>query len=87
MIRHTVLKTAEFKEWLESLTPKTKTIVLARLDMIAVGHFGDHKRFDGLLVRRAERRRHPKERSEQKGACQRAKDKPKREFRPDELAP
>lgn len=49
MIKHGILKTTEFEEWLECLAPKTKTIVLARLDMIAVGHFGDHKRFDGLL--------------------------------------
>lgn len=49
MTKHTVFKTAEFEEWLSCLAPKTKTIVLARLDMIAVGHLGNHKRFDGLL--------------------------------------
>ena len=31
------------------LPPKQRVIVLARLDMIAIGHFGDHKRFEGLL--------------------------------------
>lgn len=47
--KFSILKTAEFAEWIGSLPPKTKLIVLARLDMIAIGHFGDHKRFDGLL--------------------------------------
>ena len=31
------------------LPPKQRVIVLARLDMIAIRHFGDHKRFEGLL--------------------------------------
>lgn len=44
-----VLKTAEFEEWLEGLQSKYRAIVLARLDMISIGHFGDHKRFEGLL--------------------------------------
>ncbi len=47
--RYSILKTAEFEGWLNQLPPKAKTIVLARLDMISIGHFGDHKRFDGLL--------------------------------------
>lgn len=46
---YTVIKMSEFELWLGSQPPKTKAIVLARLDMIAVGHFGDHKRFDGLV--------------------------------------
>ena len=49
MIRYSILKTAEFEQWLGRLPPKTKSIALARLDMIAIGHFGDHKRFEGLL--------------------------------------
>lgn len=44
-----VLKTSEFEKWLGKLKPKTRAIVLARLDMISVGPFGDHKRFDGLI--------------------------------------
>ena len=47
--RYTVLKTPELQEWLDGLPLKTKSIVLARFDKIAVGHFGDWKRFDGLL--------------------------------------
>lgn len=46
---YSILKTSEFEEWLDRLPPKTKSIVLARLDMISIGHFGDHKRFEGLL--------------------------------------
>ena len=44
-----ILKTAEFQGWLNRLPAKSKSIVLARLDMLAIGHFGDHKRFDGLF--------------------------------------
>lgn len=44
-----VLTTTEFDEWLQSQTPKTKAIILARLDLLSLGHFGDHKRFDGLI--------------------------------------
>ena len=44
-----ILKTEEFDSWLSRLPPKTRATVLARLDMISVGHFGDHKRFEGLL--------------------------------------
>ncbi|MBI5139554.1 type II toxin-antitoxin system RelE/ParE family toxin [Candidatus Nomurabacteria bacterium] len=48
-MEYSILKTGEFEDWLDRLPPKTKTIVLARLDMISIGHFGDHKRFEGLL--------------------------------------
>ncbi len=44
-----VLKTEEFIEWLEEQTPKIRTIVKARLDLVSLGHFGNHKRFEGLL--------------------------------------
>jgi putative addiction module killer protein len=44
-----ILKTQEFDDWLESLPPKAKVIVLARLDMISIGHLGDYKRFEGLI--------------------------------------
>lgn len=44
-----VLATSEFDAWLSQLPPKTRTIVLARLDMLSRGHFGDHKRFEGLI--------------------------------------
>jgi len=44
-----VLKTIEFEEWLATQPPKTKVIIKARLDLIAIGHFGDHKRFEGLI--------------------------------------
>ena len=44
-----VLTTEVIDEWLGSLPPKTKMLVLARLDRLSVGHFGDHKRFDDLI--------------------------------------
>ena len=44
-----VLTTSEFDSWLEDLPIKARTIVKARLDMVSISHFGDHKRFDGLI--------------------------------------
>jgi putative component of toxin-antitoxin plasmid stabilization module len=44
-----VFKTHEFEEWLNDQPPQTKTIIKSRLDLIAVGHFGNHKRFEGLI--------------------------------------
>lgn len=44
-----VLKTNEFDDWFSSLPPKTKAIITARLDLLSVGHFGNHKRFEGLI--------------------------------------
>jgi putative addiction module killer protein len=44
-----ILTTDEFDAWLTEQQPKTRVIVKARLDHVALGHFGDHKRFDGLI--------------------------------------
>ena len=44
-----VLKTTEFDEWLAAQQPKIRVLVLARLDMVALGHFGNHKRFEWLI--------------------------------------
>lgn len=44
-----VLKTHEFEEWLAEQQPKTRIQVLARLDLLSLGHFGNHKRFEGLI--------------------------------------
>ena len=44
-----VLKTDEFEKWLSEQQPKTRTIIKARLDLISLGHFGNHKRFEGLI--------------------------------------
>jgi putative addiction module killer protein len=44
-----VFKTDEFEEWLNEQPPKTRTIIKARLDLISLGHFGSHKRFEGLI--------------------------------------
>jgi putative addiction module killer protein len=44
-----ILKTSEFELWLSKQQPKIRTMVVARLDLLSVGHFGDHKRFDGLI--------------------------------------
>jgi putative addiction module killer protein len=48
-MKYKVLKTKEFDEWLQDQQPKTRVQILARLDLISVGHFGDHKRFEGLI--------------------------------------
>ena len=47
--RYEIITTSEFDDWLLDLQTKTRTIVKARLDMISLGHFGDHKRFEGLI--------------------------------------
>lgn len=47
--QYDVLKTDEFINWLENQPPKTRAIVTARLDLVSIGHFGNHKRFDGLI--------------------------------------
>lgn len=44
-----VLRTNEFDKWLSKQPPKTRAIIIARLDLLSLGHFGDHKRFDGLI--------------------------------------
>jgi len=44
-----VLRTDEFDSWLSKQPPKTRAIILARLDMLTLGHFSDHKRFEGLI--------------------------------------
>lgn len=49
MIKYSVLKTDEFNDWLDSQPPKMRTVILSRMDLIAVGHFGNHKRFEGLI--------------------------------------
>ena len=49
MRQYEVLTTSEFDEWLEDVQPKKRLIVKSRLDMISMGHFGDHKRFEGLI--------------------------------------
>jgi len=49
MGKYQVITTEEFDSWLETLAPKARAIVLSRLDLLSLGHFGDHKRFEGLL--------------------------------------
>lgn len=44
-----VLRTSEFDSWLAEQQPKTRVQVLARLDLLSMGHFGNHKRFEGLI--------------------------------------
>lgn len=48
-MNYKIVKTAEFDAWLVLQQPKIRTIVKARLDLISTGHFGDHKRFEGLI--------------------------------------
>lgn len=49
MKTYEVLKTDEFENWLEEQQPKIRTQILARLDLLSLGHFGNHKRFEGLI--------------------------------------
>ncbi len=44
-----VLRTSEFKKWLEKQQPGLQARVTARLDLLSLGHLGDHKRFQGLI--------------------------------------
>ncbi len=44
-----VLKTLEFEKWFSKLERKSQAIVTARLDLLSLGHFGNHKRFQGLI--------------------------------------
>jgi len=46
---YAVLKTSEFTKWHSRLDPRSALMVTARLDMLSIGHFGNHKRFDGLI--------------------------------------
>lgn len=45
----TISKTTEFVKWLEKLDIATAARVLVRIDRMEDGHYGDHKRFDGLI--------------------------------------
>lgn len=49
IMKYSILKTDEFNDWLRGLPAKQRAIVLARIDLISLGHFGNHKRFDGLI--------------------------------------
>jgi putative addiction module killer protein len=44
-----LIKTSEFEHWQSKQQPKIQTLITARLDLLSVGHFGDHKRFEGLI--------------------------------------
>lgn len=48
-MKYEIVKTAEFDAWLALQQLKIRTIIKARLDLISIGHFGDHKRFEGLI--------------------------------------
>lgn len=48
-MKYEIVTTAEFAVWLELQQPKVRNIVKTRLDLISIGHFGDHKRFEGLI--------------------------------------
>ncbi len=48
-MKYQILKTSEFEKWLTDQQPKLRTQILARLDLVAMGHFGNHKRFEGLI--------------------------------------
>lgn len=48
-MNYEIVKTAEFDAWLVLQQPKIRTKVEARLDFVSIGHFGDYKRFEGLI--------------------------------------
>lgn len=45
----TINKTDEFMTWLEGLDVMTAARVQVRIDRLAEGNYGDHKRFKGLI--------------------------------------
>lgn len=48
-MKYSIVMTDEFNDWLSAQSAKQRTIILARMDLISLGHFGNHKRFDGLI--------------------------------------
>ena len=48
-IRYSILATEEFEDWLSAQPPKTRLMIKARIDLVSIGHFGNHKRFEGLV--------------------------------------
>ena len=44
-----VLKTSEFEKWFSKLQVKKKALIIARLDLLSRDHFGNHKKFEGLI--------------------------------------
>jgi putative addiction module killer protein len=48
-LKYEVLKTKEFEAWVGNQSPKIRTQILARLDLLSLGHLGNHKRFEGLI--------------------------------------
>ena len=49
IVKFDIFKTAEFDAWLGSQQLRTQTLIESRLDLISIGHFGDHKRFSELI--------------------------------------
>lgn len=48
-MKYQILKTSYFNSWTEDLAQKIRVRILARLDLISIGHFGDYKRFEELI--------------------------------------
>ncbi len=44
-----VLKTEQFNVWLSQQPAKSRVILISRLDLISIGHWGDFKAFEGLI--------------------------------------
>jgi len=53
--KYKVLKTSEFEKWFSKQEKWVKALVTARLDLLTLGHLGDHKKFDGLIELRWKR--------------------------------
>jgi putative addiction module killer protein len=48
-VEYDLVLTQEFKIWLEAEPIGIRRRIKARLDNVLIGHFGLHKRFDGLF--------------------------------------
>ena len=44
-----VLKTEEFDKWFAKQQLKIRALITSRLDLLSLGHLGNHKRFEGLI--------------------------------------
>ena len=48
-IPYTIIRNTEFNEWLNGISKSKQLIIEDRIERLSWGHFGDHKRFEGLI--------------------------------------
>ncbi len=44
-----VILSYDFKRWVEKQSNRTKNLIQIRINHLSEGHFGNHKRFEGLI--------------------------------------